>query len=140
MNIAVEYIFFLWVRDRGLWVDGRAEAVAAHGARIRRGRNSAARDGVGRSLEVSPGIGSQAGRDGISGCDFPGEVRRRGDGLRGIRDHHRGIVTGRWLDRDHRRRAQFAVLKSYLQIRDRRAEEEVSDAAGVRQEAGMLVA
>src|SRR5271168_3899172 len=98
MNIEVGYIFFLWVRDCGLWADRRTEAVAAHGAGIRPRRDSAARDGMGRGVEVPSGIDSQAGRDGIPGRDLPGEVWRHGDGLRGIRHHHRGIVAGRWLD------------------------------------------
>ena len=47
---------------------------------------------------------------GLAGRDFPGEIRRRGAGLRRIRDRDRGIVAGGRLGRNDRRGAQFALL------------------------------
>ena len=107
------------VRSCYKWGDGilayrRTAAAPPHGARIRRGRNRSARDGVGRGLAVPVRNHSQAGRNGFSRRDLPREIRRRGNGLRRIRDHHRGAFARGWLGGDHRRRAQFALHESHL--------------------------
>ena len=101
---------------------------------------SPARDGMGRSLDISLGTHSQARRNGIAWRDFPGAIWRRGNGLRRIRDHYRGAFARGRLDRHHRGRAQFALHQSHLQIWHRGAEDEIRRPARPGQKTRLLVA
>ncbi len=82
----------------------------------------------------------ETGGNGLDGRDFSGRVWRRGPGLHRVRDGHRGTRARRWLGWTDRGGAQFAVHQSHLQIRHARAAQEICDAAGAGQEAGLLVA
>ena len=96
---------------------------------------------MGRSLDISLRNHSQARRNGFPRRDFPGAVRRRGNGLHRIRDHHRGAFARGRLDRHHRRRAQFALHQPHLQIRHAKSSaKKYVVAAGPGQEARLLVA
>src|SRR5438552_3903157 len=100
--------------------------------RIRRERNQAACDGMGRIAAFSGGIAAKACRAGPDGHSLSGRIWRRGDGLRRIRDDHRRDRTRLRLGGAVGRRPQFALFESYLYVRNRRAEAEISGAARSR--------
>ena len=65
------------------------------------------------------------GQMGLLGVIFPPEYERGGPGLCGLCARNRRTRRRRWVDRDHRGRAQLALYEPYLPCRQRCAAKEV---------------
>ena len=128
------------LRTRGFFLDRRTEAAPKNRARIRRRRNSAARDGVGRSLEVSFRIDPQAGQMGLLGVISPEEYGGAGMGYTEYAiiieelsrvDGSIGIIVA----------AHNSLCTNHIyKFGSRRAKKEICRPAGAGQETRLLVA
>ncbi len=86
--------------------------------------------------EIIPKLGEM----GLLGVIFPEEYGGAGLGYIEYVHRHRRTVARGWLRRNHRRRAQFALQQSHLQIRHRSAEAKISARPGAGQKTRLLVA
>src|SRR6266852_8430452 len=99
-------------------------------ARVCRARDRSQRHEMGRSGRVPAGHREGTGQVGHAGHDFSAGTRWGGDGLRRVRDRHRGTLPRGRFGRPDCGRAHLVVLESYFSFRQRSPEEEVRQQAG----------
>ncbi len=118
----------------GLPPERRSAAAAAERSRVRGNRDPPARPRVGRGAAFSGRARAAARRARPAGNPGSGAVRRRGDVGRRLLHLHRRAGPRRSRRRALGCRAQRPVLGAHPAVRHRRAEGDVSRAAGARRE------
>src|SRR2546428_12158816 len=99
-------------------------------ARVCRARDRSQRHEMGRSGRVPAGHREGTGQAGYAGHDFSAGTQRGGDGLRRVRDSHRGTLPRGRVSRPDCGGAHFVVFETYFFFWGGRAEEKVRQPAG----------